>query len=192
MHTSVCVHHTAPYQDSQHSLQGDEGESFRGKLSTPHGRSHATIRCAFANALRICPLHSCDVRRLLCLHVLEMRLRARTLRPCTIVCQFQTALSQTTWPQAVLEDTESYKSILSHLLNLLPKQPAQVVSMQSAKGVMSTWDEVRSGHASSLCAACELARCNTPGCALPLWLPSSLDDIKRKLHRRRWPKKCEC
>ena len=35
------------------------------------------------------------------------------------------------------------KPILGQLLNLLPKRPAQVVSMQSAKGVMNTWDEVR-------------------------------------------------
>ena len=35
------------------------------------------------------------------------------------------------------------KPVIGHLLNLLPKRPAQVVSMQSAKGVMSTWDEVR-------------------------------------------------
>jgi hypothetical protein len=69
------------------------------------------------------------------------------LRQCTIVCRCQTALSQTTWPQAILEDINNYKPVLSHLLNLLPKQPAQVLSMQSAKGVMSTWDEVRSPHA---------------------------------------------
>lgn len=52
------------------------------------------------------------------------------------------ALSQTSWPQAILEGAD-LKPILGHLLNLLPKRPAQVVSMQSAKGVMSTWDEVR-------------------------------------------------
>ena len=49
------------------------------------------------------------------------------------------ALSHSPWPQTALEGPD-FVPILSHLLGLLPKTQEQVISMQSAKGMMGTWD----------------------------------------------------
>ena len=63
------------------------------------------------------------------------------------------ALSQSIWPKPVLE-SKDFIRIVVHLLNLLPATHEQVTSMQSAKGVMSTWDEATLASRASILTRC--------------------------------------
>ena len=51
------------------------------------------------------------------------------------------ALAENPWPEGLIEE-ERHVPLLSKLLSLLPQTEGEVLSMQNAKGVMATWNEV--------------------------------------------------
>ncbi len=59
------------------------------------------------------------------------------------------AISNTHWPKTALESPD-FVQLISHLVNLLPKTQEQVFSMQSAKGVMGTWDAATLTHKANM------------------------------------------